>query len=112
MRIFRYALCFLFYGHDKEKIIQDNLESRESLIECDRCGHLRTERMWFERWWRLISHEERREYLDVYYYNPFAVDDLIALNTSKETDECAVPPAGWRCTREAGHEGPCAAIRK
>jgi len=23
---------------------------------------------------------------------------------------CKVPPAGWYCTRAAGHEGPCAAI--
>lgn len=23
---------------------------------------------------------------------------------------CQVPPFGWRCTREAGHEGPCAAV--
>lgn len=23
--------------------------------------------------------------------------------------ECQVPPAGWRCTRDPGHEGPCAA---
>ncbi len=23
---------------------------------------------------------------------------------------CQVPPPGWRCTREPGHEGPCAAI--
>lgn len=23
--------------------------------------------------------------------------------------KCQVPPAGWYCTREAGHEGPCAA---
>lgn len=23
--------------------------------------------------------------------------------------ECKSPPVGWRCTREAGHEGPCAA---
>lgn len=22
---------------------------------------------------------------------------------------CTVPPPGWRCTREGGHEGPCAA---
>jgi hypothetical protein len=22
---------------------------------------------------------------------------------------CNVPPAGWYCTREAGHDGPCAA---
>jgi hypothetical protein len=23
---------------------------------------------------------------------------------------CAVPPAGWHCTRPAGHDGPCAAV--
>lgn len=22
---------------------------------------------------------------------------------------CLLPPAGWYCTREGGHEGPCAA---
>ena len=25
---------------------------------------------------------------------------------------CVVPPRGWYCTREAGHEGPCAAVPK
>lgn len=29
---------------------------------------------------------------------------------SNPIEQCKVPPAGWRCTREAGHEGPCAAI--
>lgn len=24
--------------------------------------------------------------------------------------ECVLPPPGWKCTREAGHEGPCAAL--
>lgn len=24
--------------------------------------------------------------------------------------ECTVPPPGWRCTREPGHDGPCAAL--
>jgi hypothetical protein len=24
--------------------------------------------------------------------------------------ECHIPPAGWRCTREIDHEGPCAAV--
>jgi len=28
-----------------------------------------------------------------------------------EKEECEVPPPGWRCTREQGHEGPCAAVR-
>lgn len=28
------------------------------------------------------------------------------------TEKCNVPPEGWKCTREGGHEGPCAAIAK
>ena len=28
-----------------------------------------------------------------------------------ETAVCNVPPQGWACTRTAGHDGPCAAIR-
>ena len=26
--------------------------------------------------------------------------------------ECPLPPPGWRCTRAAGHGGPCAAVAK
>lgn len=26
------------------------------------------------------------------------------------TGDCQVPPKGWRCTRGAGHDGPCAAL--
>lgn len=29
-----------------------------------------------------------------------------------EARPCSVPPEGWQCSRTAGHEGPCAAIRK
>jgi len=25
---------------------------------------------------------------------------------------CNIPPAGWSCTRVAGHDGPCAAVAK
>lgn len=25
---------------------------------------------------------------------------------------CPLPPPGWRCTRRAGHDGPCAAVVK
>ena len=25
------------------------------------------------------------------------------------TDSCDIPPEGWQCSREKGHEGPCAA---
>lgn len=24
--------------------------------------------------------------------------------------KCTVPPPGWKCTREGGHTGPCAAV--
>lgn len=27
-----------------------------------------------------------------------------------QTTRCSIPPPGWYCTREPGHEGPCAAI--
>lgn len=27
-------------------------------------------------------------------------------------DECPLPPTGWRCTRRAGHDGPCATVVK
>lgn len=26
------------------------------------------------------------------------------------SERCVVPPAGWACSREAGHDGPCAAV--
>lgn len=29
-----------------------------------------------------------------------------------KAQECPLPPAGWRCTRRAGHDGPCAAVEK
>ena len=31
---------------------------------------------------------------------------------AREHQECTLPPAGWRCTRRAGHDGPCAAVVK
>lgn len=27
-------------------------------------------------------------------------------------DPCLKPPPGWRCTRERGHRGPCAAVEQ
>ena len=35
------------------------------------------------------------------------IADLEAL---RRRDGCRVPPAGWECTREPGHDGPCAAV--
>lgn len=31
---------------------------------------------------------------------------------AQQHQECPLPPSGWRCTRAAGHEGPCAAVAK
>ncbi|MGC3959593.1 MAG: hypothetical protein QM813_17085 [Verrucomicrobiota bacterium] len=28
----------------------------------------------------------------------------------RSPEPCRIPPAGWRCIRAAGHEGPCAAV--
>lgn len=28
----------------------------------------------------------------------------------RDENQCDKPPEGWECTREAGHEGPCAAV--
>lgn len=37
----------------------------------------------------------------------------IAINSVRhEIHGCKVPPAGWICTREPGHAGPCAAIEQ
>jgi hypothetical protein len=39
-------------------------------------------------------------------------DDEAAMTEVPEVPEaCRVPPAGWHCTRGAGHEGPCAAVK-
>jgi hypothetical protein len=29
-----------------------------------------------------------------------------------DSRQCGVPPEGWVCSREAGHDGPCAARRR
>jgi hypothetical protein len=34
----------------------------------------------------------------------FVILTLIDMN-----NDCKLAPDGWRCSREAGHEGPCAA---
>jgi len=43
----------------------------------------------------------------------WSIAELIAekldAESSPEPESCTVPPAGWYCTRQAGHAGPCAA---
>jgi hypothetical protein len=38
-------------------------------------------------------------------------DKTPAVRLEDGTYRCARPPVPWSCTREPGHEGPCAAIR-
>lgn len=59
-----------------------------------------------------------------YYYNAMAIMHFAtpfleagdrtgfeaAARSALTPGGCRVPPAGWRCTRESGHEGPCAAV--
>lgn len=35
--------------------------------------------------------------------------EAIGASPEASGDECPRPPPGWRCSREAGHTGPCAA---
>jgi hypothetical protein len=29
----------------------------------------------------------------------------------EQRGECTIPPIGWKCTRDPGHDGPCAAVK-
>lgn len=39
-----------------------------------------------------------------------ALDEECQRLAELATQECVLPPPGWRCTRAGGHEGPCAAV--
>lgn len=44
---------------------------------------------------------------------PFDTPVLVRIHFRSEPirpDECARAPVGWRCTRDHGHDGPCAAV--
>jgi len=36
--------------------------------------------------------------------------ESVTLKPARVSKRCSRPPEGWRCTRKAGHPGPCAAI--
>jgi len=42
-------------------------------------------------------------------YHSVLVELADDLRQASKPTACAVPPAGWNCTRAGGHEGPCAA---
>ena len=43
------------------------------------------------------------------FAHPFSAAGVTEMCTQPR---CTLPPAGWRCTRRAGHDGPCAAVVK
>jgi hypothetical protein len=71
--------------------------TRDEHPVCDRCGYLAFAQDCD------YSDDEMRAY---------ARDAFIAGYAAAEADAkvCQVPPLGWRCTRDAGHDGPCAAV--
>ena len=69
--MFRFLLCNLLTGHGGETVIEENVVSRECLLRCVKCGHVKVEKMSFGHWWHLISDQERRDFLDQNSYNPF-----------------------------------------
>jgi len=50
-----------------------------------------------------LAESGRVEYL-------WGLSDHSDIDAAMSTQECALPPPGWRCTRAAGHDGPCAAV--
>ncbi len=53
--------------------------------------------------WTVLWRSGAGDMYDRYVFTRSGVGDSMA------TKLCHVPPEGWVCSREAGHEGPCAA---
>lgn len=66
------------------------------------------ERAAFDAWWSDFetSHPDWR------YADAYAMRWNVWQARAQRAQECPLPPAGWRCTRRAGHDGPCAAVVK
>lgn len=62
----------------------------------------------FEAWWS--DFEEAHP--DWRYADAYAMRWNVWQARAQLAQECPLPPAGWRCTRRAGHDGPCAAVVK
>jgi uncharacterized OsmC-like protein len=63
---------------------------------------------------RRLSPEEVIKYDEVRARVAEETPDLVARHhdrmAKQSAGECWLPPPGWRCTRPAGHTGPCAAV--
>lgn len=75
---------------------------------------------WYRfRFWRLAWGyiagggviDDRGKWWSVCWTRLFWLKDRTRTLTSLERDEaCDIPPEGWHCTREKGHDGPCATL--
>lgn len=66
--------------------------------------------VWLEKVWKK---EQVRFYIKLSSGRRIRFETLIADAPYSEylrTQRCSVPPKGWWCSREPGHEGPCAAL--
>lgn len=59
---------------------------------------------WASTWWKPTDH--RRNLVKA---GALILAEIERLDRAQLAQECPLPPAGWRCTRRAGHDGPCAA---
>jgi hypothetical protein len=63
--------------------------------------------------YRLTVRTRGTSLASVIYLDRDQVRDLVldaARHLTASLDACPLPPRGWRCTREPGHNGPCAAV--
>ena len=58
-------------------------------------------------------HADKPDWAQSLSARDWSVAELIAekldAEAAPEPESCTVPPEGWYCTRQKGHEGPCAA---
>lgn len=62
---------------------------------------------WDRSWWKPST--PRRNLVKA---AALLLAEIERLDRAQQHQECPLPPAGWRCTRRAGHDGPCAAVVK
>lgn len=60
-------------------------------------------------------HDDRPKFTERWTARDWDVADLVARKLDEESDpepeSCLLAPPGWYCTRQKGHEGPCATVQ-
>lgn len=63
LNIFSFLRCLIFYGHQHDDIIEENLDLKIQLLKCVRCNHVKISKMSFSCWLAKISDDERADFL-------------------------------------------------